>query len=98
MAAKKNSVEKILDLAGTFVTKQNGDWGHADWETFLNKAEKLGASVDDEGKRNLGNILEGAKYLYHRAGIEPAPKPAKKKTAPKKKTVKKKTATKKSEK
>ena len=101
MAAKKNSVQKILDLVGEFVTKQNGTWVHAEWESFLSKAEKLGASVDDEGKRNLGNILEGAKYLYHRAGIEPATKPAKKKAvkkkaAAKKKSVKNKATTKKS--
>lgn len=101
MAAKKNAVEKILDLAGEFVTKQGGAWGHQDWESFLKKAAKAGVEVDDEGKRILGNILEAAKFIYHRAGIVPDSKPAKTKAAAKpkadavKKPAKKKAAAKK---
>ena len=41
MAAKKNVVEKVLDLSGEFVMKQGGTWGHADWESYLKKAAEL---------------------------------------------------------
>ncbi len=99
MAAKKNEVQKTLDLAGEFVTKQGGSWGHADWEGFLKKAHKIGIAIDDEGKRNLGNILEAAKFLYNKAGITPVVKSAKPKVkakakagAAKKKPAKKKAA------
>lgn len=101
MAAKKNEVQKLLELAGDFVTKRNGDWDHEEWEGFLKKAEKIGAVSDDQGKRNLGNILEAAKFFYQRADIEPSkPSKAKAKSKPKaaaekKKPAKKKTATKK---
>jgi hypothetical protein len=77
MAAKKNDVQKTLDLAGEFVTKQGGSWEHADWEGFLKKADKIGIAIDDEGKRNLGNILEAAKFLYNKADIRPVAKSAK---------------------
>jgi len=101
MAAKKNELEKVLDLAGGFVTKQQGAWGHQDWESFLKKAAKAGVEIDDEGKRNLGNMLEAAKFIYHRADIKVDAKPAKKKSATKpaasaaKKPAKKKVAAKK---
>ncbi len=95
MATKKNEVEKILELTGEFVTRQGGAWGHLDWESFLKKAAKAGVTLDDESKRNLGNILEGAKFLYHRAGIMPESKPAKKKAAAKPKAAAKKPAKKK---
>lgn len=96
MAAKKNEVQKILELVGEFVTKQGGAWGHTDWESFLKKADKIGIVIDDEGKRNLGNLLEAAKGLYQKAGIEAPVKPAKKKAAAaKEKPAKKKAATKK---
>ena len=97
MAAKKNEVQKLLELAVEFVTKRNGDWDHEEWEGFLKKAEKIGPVSDDPGKRNLGNILEAAKFFYQRADIEPS-KPTKAKAkaaAEKKKPAKKKTATKK---
>lgn len=84
MAAAKSPVEKLLDLAGQFITKQNGDWDHAAWEAFLAKAEALGVPVDDESKRNLGNILEGGKYFY----TTMPQKPAKKKAAPRKRAPK----------
>jgi hypothetical protein len=96
MAAKKNAVQKVLDLAGEFVTKQGGAWGHNDWEGFLKKADKLGLATDDEGKRNLGNILEAAKQIYHRAGIEPEKPKAKAKAKAKAATKKKPAAKKKS--
>ena len=85
MAAKKNVLEKTLELAGEFVTKREGNWGHSEWEAFLKKAAKAGIDVDDEGKRNLGNILEAAKFLYHRADIQPSPKEIKKKEGTKSK-------------
>jgi hypothetical protein len=81
MPPAKSALNKLLDLAAAFVTQQKGVWNHEDWEALLGKAEKLGFAVDDEGKRNLGNVLEASKYFY---GVMPAP-PAKKKAAPRKK-------------
>lgn len=91
MAAAKSNLQKLLDLIGDFVVKQNGCWEHDEWETLVAKAHKLGVTLDDEGKRNLGNMLEAAKHFYHLA-----PPPAKKKTAAKKTTAKKTAAKKRS--
>ena len=85
MAAAKSSVEKLLVLAGQFITKQQGIWEHEDWEALLTKAGALGMPMDDECKRNLGNILDAGKYFF--ASI-PQP-PAKKKTTDTKKAPKK---------
>lgn len=62
--AKKHSLQELLDLAGKFVTEQQGQWDHDAWEALLVKAEALGLELADENKRNLGNILEAAKYFY----------------------------------
>jgi len=85
MAAAKSSVEKLLELAGQFITKQQGIWEHEDWEALLTKAGALGMPMDDECKRNLGNILEAGKYFF---GSMPQA-PAKKKAAAAKKAPKK---------
>jgi hypothetical protein len=62
--AGKTTLEALLDLVGTFVVAQNGTWEHEQWETLLLTAGKLGIVVDDESKRNLGNILESCKYFF----------------------------------
>ncbi len=93
MPSSKNAVQKVLDEAGKFVSSNSGVWEHSDWEAFLAQVEKLGFELDDEIKRNVGNILEASKDLYHQL-----PKPAtKKKAAMKssKKAVKKRTVKKK---
>ena len=97
MAAKKSELEKILELAGDFVTKKKGSWDHDAWEGFLKKAEKIGVVINDQGKRNLGNILEAAKYFYELSDPVPEKKVTKPKAkaAPKKKPAKKKAAAKK---
>jgi hypothetical protein len=81
MPPSKNTLQKVLELTGTFVAMQKGSWEHADWEHLLGKLEAQGVIVDDESKRNLGNILEASKYFYF---LAPAA-PAKKKAAAKKK-------------
>ena len=83
MPPAKNAVQKILDEAGKFVTTHKGAWEHSDWEEFLSGVEKQGFQLSDEVKRNVGNILEASKALYH--GM-PSPQP--KKTAKKRKAEK----------
>lgn len=90
MALSKNALQKVLELAGSFVTTQRGSWEHADWETLLNKIAAQGIEVTDETKRNLGNILEASKYFYALSSSSPAKKKAAtKKPAAKKAPVKK---------
>lgn len=72
--------EKVLDLAAKFVTRQQGIWEHADWEAFLAEAGKLGLELNDETRRNLGNILEAAKSFW---GVEPVNKSAARRSPPK---------------
>ena len=79
--AAKNTTQKLLDLAGKFVTEQGGTWGHGEWETLLADAAKLGVELNDESRRNLGNILEASKY-FHRVTAVAKPK-AKAKAKPK---------------
>lgn len=74
-------MQKILDLAGKFVVFHKGAWDHSDWETFLSKVEQSGIGLNDEAKRNLGNILEATKYFYQQAPAAPA----KRRSAPRKK-------------
>lgn len=88
MPTVKNTTQQILDAAGQFVTKQKGVWEHDDWEAFLDKMSAIGVKLDDNGKRNLGNVLEAAKYFYQAA----PPVAPKRKAAPKKKTAAKKKA------
>lgn len=81
--ATKHASQKVLELAGTFVAGQKGSWNHADWEAFAEKVAALGYESTDEFKRNLGNVLEGAKYFFaHAPAAKAAPK---RKAAPKKK-------------
>ncbi len=81
MAAAKHTLEKLLELAGQFVSKQKGNWEHEDWEALLVKAGALGMPMDDECKRNLGNILEAGKYFYATMPQAPAKKAAPRKKA-----------------
>jgi len=78
--AEKNALQKVLEIAGDFVTAQNGQWNHKEWESFLEEVSRLGFQLTDETKRYFGNILEAAKHLYPVAAPLPAV-PAKKAAA-----------------
>jgi len=80
MPPAKSAVQKVLEEAGKFVSTHNGEWEHSDWEGFLAQVQKFGFELNDENKRNVGNILEASKALY--CGM-PSTLP-KKKAAPKK--------------
>lgn len=85
---------KLLDLVGAFVEKHEGQWTHQDWEDLVEESRALGYPFDeDECRRNLGNILEGAKYFYRmnsQASGQPSAKAPAKKSPPKKAPAKKK--------
>ncbi|MBN2308216.1 MAG: hypothetical protein JXR94_04550 [Candidatus Hydrogenedentes bacterium] len=76
MATAKNAMQKLLDLAGRFVTAHQAAWNHADWEEFVGQALALGFKDDDETRRNLGNALEASKFLYQRMPARPPAKRA----------------------
>ena len=61
--AAKTTLQSVLEITGKFVADQKGQWDHDAWEAFLKKVSALGVSLDDEAKRNLGNILESCKYF-----------------------------------
>ena len=63
--ASTPAVQKLLTMAGKFVAKHEGDWDHEDWEKFLAKIATYGIPLDDETRRNLGNILEAGKYFHY---------------------------------
>ncbi len=79
MATAKASIKKLMELGEGFVIKQKGCWEHSDWEGLVNKVRALGIEMNDEGKRNLGNILEGTRFFYLHM-----PETTKRKTAPRK--------------
>ena len=60
----KTILQGVLDAAGQFVVTQKGEWNHEQWEALLEKVAALGLDSSDETKRNLGNILESAKFFY----------------------------------
>lgn len=99
--AKTQAVQKILAMAGKFVVAQEGNWDHAAWEKFLNKAAKLGVELDDGNKHKLGELLEAAKYFHaclpgasamKKSGCEPKAKATSKKGGKKKEKKKAKDA------
>lgn len=83
--ADKSKLQKVLEEAGKFVSKRKGEWDHAAWEEFIEQVAALGYAKDFETCRNLGNILEGAKYLYLHA-----PRPKRKPSAKRKAVAKRK--------
>lgn len=79
MPVKKSPLEKLVSLASDFVIKQKGAWGHEEWENLVAAVVKEGFALEDEGKRNLGNVLEALKYFYLQSPpTETAAKPKKK--------------------
>ena len=84
--ATKSTLENLLDLAGKFVVTQKGEWDHTDWEALLSKAAAMGIVLNDEFKRNLGNVLESCKHFYVACPPAAAKKPTAKKTKAKAKT------------
>jgi len=70
-------LSKVLSTVGEFVTRQQGDWCHEDWEALLQEAGALGVTLNDESKRCLGNMLENARYFYCLAPEAEAPAPVK---------------------
>jgi hypothetical protein len=82
----KHPMEKILKTAGDFVIAQKGDWDHDAWEGLLASVSGLGLDVEDDFKRNLGNVLEATKYFYYNLPAETPKKkaPAKAKAKAKK--------------
>ena len=76
----KHIVEEVLALVAKFVVGQQGAWEHEDWEKLVGQVAALGVELDDEHKRNLGNILEASKYFYHVLPAEPPAKAAAKPT------------------
>lgn len=77
--ATKHSMEKVLSLAANFVIERNGVWDHDAWEGLLADMAGLGLEIEDDFKRNLGNILEAAKFFYcnlpSQTQTDAAPKP-----------------------
>ena len=76
--ATKHMIQDLLTVAGKFVVDQKGHWQHDDWEALLVRVSEMGVTVGDEGKRNLGNLLEASKYFY---GALPAKAPGKRTAA-----------------
>ncbi len=100
---KASAVSRLIAMTEKFLAEHQGQWTHEDWEAFAAEVGELGyACEQDECRRNLGNILEGLKYFYHKAPESAVPSSEKPKTkapakakvkAPaKKKTVSKKTS------
>ncbi len=84
--ASKHTLHEVLELVGKFVTTQKGQWDHDAWEALLPKMGALGLDLCDENKRNLGNILEAAKFFYFCLPQEAEKKAAKKAEKPKSKS------------
>jgi len=74
--ATKAILQSLLELAGQFVIDRKNNWNHDDWEALLTKMAAKGIIINDESKRNLGNILESCKYFYEVGGAVPPKKRA----------------------
>ena len=53
-----------------FIIKQQGVWGHAEWEAFANSVKQNTMDLSEEAMTYLGSILESIKVFYF---ISPAP-------------------------
>lgn len=87
--AAKITLQELLDFAGGFVARQKGVWEHDEWEALLKKVAETGLELNDETKRNLGNILESVKYFYPMMATAPTARPAARKNVAAKKSKKK---------
>lgn len=61
--ATKPAVNKVYELAATFLDEHDGAWDHEAWESLVSEVASLGLEPNDELRRNLGNILEASKYF-----------------------------------
>jgi hypothetical protein len=68
----RGTTGRILDLAEKFVAERDGVWDHDAWEALVDRVRTLGVDVDDEARRNLGNILEATRH-FHRVVATMAP-------------------------
>ena len=78
----KAMTQKIMDAAGAFIVRQEGVWGHAEWEAFLTEMKALGLPDEPAAKAALGSMLESGKVLFRLS-----PPPAKKIAAAKPKSA-----------
>ena len=67
--AKRILLDDMLDLAREFVIEHKGAWNHVDWESLLAKAAILGMNMNDENKRQLGNLIESCKVFYCNSSV-----------------------------
>ena len=77
-------VEKLVNLATTFVIARKGTWGHEDWEAFCAQSAEAGVELNEYNRVALGNLLEAVRYFYQLSpacAVAPAKKPAAKKPA-----------------
>ena len=80
--ATKHKLQQLTEKATAFVIEQNGVWDHQAWEALVEDLSSPGLQFTDECKRNLGNLLEAAKYFYQTMPAEPPKKAAAKAKAP----------------
>ena len=56
--------DKLVDMATSFVTQQQGIWDHTSWQNFIADTQKRGYDLTAEMQDNLGVTLEAIKQLY----------------------------------
>lgn len=56
--------DKLVNMATSFVTQQQGIWDHTSWQNFIADTQKRGYDLTVEMQDNLGVTLEAIKQLY----------------------------------
>lgn len=56
--------QDFYKLAGLFVEKTQGEWNHAEWESFLVEVQKRNVELSEQTIKYIGEIMEATKNFY----------------------------------
>ena len=54
----------IANDSATFIKRQNGVWGHAEWEEFMKTIQRNTLTLSEGTAAYLGGVLESMKVVY----------------------------------
>lgn len=71
----EGAMTRVFDNSAAFVKRQQGVWGHAEWEDFVRTAQDNVRAWSDGTEAYVGGVLESLKEFYDLFPPVPAAKP-----------------------
>lgn len=72
----EKAMTTVFDESVAFIMRQNGVWGHAEWEDFLKTVQQNTKTWSEGTEAYLGGVLESLKGFYVSSPTAPAGKSA----------------------